>query len=87
VAVPDQPEIDVVGDELLTAYYAISRGRQYVGMAAAPAPISISAISDYLSAYGSSVDRREFDEAIFVLDDVFRKNWEDEQDKKKTKDK
>lgn len=70
---------------MLTAYYMISRGRQYVGMAAAPAPLSLSAISDYLSAYGSSVDRREFDDAIFALDDVFRKHWEDEQDKKKAK--
>jgi len=77
----------VVGDELLTAYYSISRGRQYVGMAAAPAPISLGAITEYLLAYGSSVDRREFDEAIFALDDVFRKHWEEEQEKKKDKEK
>lgn len=67
----------------MTAYYAISRSRQYVGMAAAPAPISLGAITEYLDAYDSSVARREFDEAIFALDDVFRKHWEDEQSKKK----
>lgn len=77
----------MVGDELLTAYYMISRGRQYVGMAAAPAPISLGTITEYLLAYGSSVDRREFDEAIFALDDVFRKHWEEEQEKKKDKEK
>jgi hypothetical protein len=52
-------------------------------MAAAPAPISLGAITEYLDAYDSSVARREFDEAIFALDDVFRKHWEDEQSKKK----
>ncbi|MNN82988.1 hypothetical protein D3C76_1561890 [compost metagenome] len=53
-------------------------------MAGAPAPISLSAINDYLAAYGSAVGRREFDRVIFALDDEFRARWEE---KNKAKEK
>ena len=82
---PDPPKIDGVTAEILEAYGSISRTRQYVGMVGAPAPISPSAITDYLTRYPSAICREEFDAAIFALDDEFRRHWEEEQEKVKSK--
>lgn len=84
VAVPDAPAVDAVTVEIIEAYYVISRGRQYVGMNGAPAPLSIGAINEYLSAYGQRQCRREFDAVVFALDDEFRAAW---VEKSKSKDK
>lgn len=61
--------------DMLCAYYVIGRGRQYVGMNGAPAPLSVGSINDYLAAYGERYDREEFDAVIFALDDDFRGRW------------
>ena len=53
-------------------------------MNGAPAPLSISAINEYLSAYGKRQCRREFDAVIFALDDEFRAAW---VEKSKSKEK
>ena len=82
---PNPPEIDGVTAEILEAYGSISRTRQYVGMVGAPAPISPSAIADYLTRYPSAICREEFDAAIFALDDEFRRHWEEEQEKSRPK--
>lgn len=79
--VPDAPEIDGVTVEILEAYAYISRSRQYVGMAGAPAPISPAAITEYLDRYPSAICREEFDAAVFALDDQFRKHWEEQNEK------
>lgn len=50
-------------------------------MVGAPAPISPSAITDYLDRYPSAICREEFDCSIFALDDQFRKNWDEESEK------
>ena len=78
---PDPPEIDDVTVEVLEAYGSISRARQYVGMAGAPAPISPGAVDDHLTRYPSAICREEFEAAIFALDDQFRKDWEEQQEK------
>lgn len=69
--------------ELLEAYGCVSRTRQYVGMVGAPAPISPTAITEYLNRYPSAICREEFDAAIFALDDDFRAYWEEQQEKDK----
>lgn len=79
------PEIDDVVAEVLEAYAAISRSRQYVGMIGAPAPISPAAIAEYLDRYPSVICREEFDAAIFALDDEYRKRWDEQQEKEKPK--
>lgn len=61
--------------DILQAYYVVSRGRQYVGMNGAPAPLSVGALNEYLAAYGERYDREEFDAVIFALDDEFRDRW------------
>lgn len=61
--------------EIIEAYYVIGRSRQYVGTSGVPAPLGVGSISEYLSVYGSSIDRREFDAVIFALDDEFRESW------------
>ena len=53
-------------------------------MNGAPAPLSVGAINEYLSAYGQRQCRREFDAVIFALDDEFRAAW---VEKSKSKDK
>lgn len=68
--------------EILNAYGMISRSRQYVGMAGAPAPLSPAAIADHLARYPTAICREEFDTAIFAMDDEFRDHWEKEQEKK-----
>ena len=67
--------------EILEAYGHIGRSRQYVGMIGAPAPISPSAIAEYLNRYPSVICREEFDAAIFALDDEFRRRWDEQQEK------
>ncbi|WP_434695328.1 hypothetical protein J3P89_19235 [Pseudomonas sp. Z1-14] len=54
-------------------------------MAAAPAPISPAAVTDYLSQRPSAICREEFEAAIFALDDDFRQHWEEQQEKDKPK--
>lgn len=80
---PDPPEIDDVTVEVLEAYGSISRARQYVGMAGAPAPISPGAVADHLVRYPSAICREEFEAAIFALDDQFRKDWEEQQERER----
>ncbi|MFJ2549499.1 hypothetical protein ACIOVF_23975 [Pseudomonas sp. NPDC087612] len=72
---PPAPEIDPVTDQLLDAYNAISRSRQYVGMMAAPAPITAGMVSEYLALHPSAIDRAELEAAVFALDEEFRTNW------------
>lgn len=50
-------------------------------MVGAPAPIAPSAITEYLDRYPSAICREEFDTAVFALDDQFRKNWDEENEK------
>lgn len=54
-------------------------------MVGAPAPISPAAIADYLTRYPSAICHEEFDAAVFALDDEFRRHWEEEQEKDKSK--
>lgn len=79
--VQEPPEIDGVTAEILEAYAYISRSRQYVGMVGAPAPISPSAITEYLDRYPTAICREELDAAVFALDDQFRKSWDEQQEK------
>lgn len=79
--VQEPPEIDGVTAEILEAYAYISRSRQYVGMLGAPAPISPSAITEYLDRYPTAICREELDAAVFALDDQFRKSWDEQQEK------
>nr|WP_269806085.1 hypothetical protein [Pseudomonas asiatica] len=69
----------------MEAYGHIGRSRQYVGMVGAPAPISPSAITEYLDRYPSAICREEFEAAIFALDDEFRKHWDEQQEKERPK--
>lgn len=80
------PEIDQVTSEVLEAYAVINRTRQYIGMVGAPAPISPTAITEYLSRYPSAICREEFDAAIYALDDEFRKYWNEQQEKARTEE-
>lgn len=82
---PDPPEINDVVAELLEAYGWISRTRQYIGMAGAPAALSPVAINDYLDRYPSLICREEFDGAIFALDDEFRRRWDEQQEQERQK--
>lgn len=72
---PPAPEIDPVTDQLLDAYNAISRSRQYVGMMAAPAPITAGMVSEYLARHPSAIDRDELEAVVFALDEEFRAKW------------
>ena len=54
-------------------------------MLGAPAPISPAIISQYLDRYPSAICREEFDASIFALDDEFRRHWEEQQEKDKSK--
>ncbi|POA50570.1 hypothetical protein C1893_01695 [Pseudomonas sp. MPR-ANC1] len=67
--------------EILQAYSMIGRSRQYVGMMGAPAPITLGIITDYLAIYPTSLGRAEFDAAILALDDEFRTNWAEHQER------
>lgn len=50
-------------------------------MIGAPAPIAPSAIAEYLDRYPSVICREEFDAAIYALDDQFRRQWDEQQEK------
>ena len=50
-------------------------------MVGAPAPIAPSSITEYLDRYPSAICREEFDTAVFALDDQFRKNWDEDNEK------
>ena len=80
IKVADEPEIDELSALLLSAYAAISRGRQYAGMAASPLPLSIRDIDAYLVSRPVVVDRDLFEAAIFALDDEYREEWSRQQD-------
>ncbi|WP_273804192.1 hypothetical protein [Providencia rettgeri] len=70
-------------NELLIAYGLISRGRRYTGMTGCPLPLSLTDIDRYLSARPTAISRKEFDAAIFALDDLFREEWVREQEIRK----
>ncbi|QVL21743.1 hypothetical protein KH389_06385 [Pseudomonas qingdaonensis] len=53
----------------------ISRSRQYVGMMAAPAPITGGMVSEYLSRNPTVIDHDELEAVVFALDEEFRANW------------
>lgn len=44
-------------------------------MDAYPLPISLTDIDQYLASRPTALSRREFDAAIFSLDDLFREEW------------
>lgn len=67
------------------AYSLIGRNRRYAGMTAYPLPLSLGDIAQYLSAKPTAISRREFDAAIFALDDLFREEWMKEQERKDKK--
>ncbi|WP_256202917.1 hypothetical protein [Pseudomonas sp. p21] len=72
--------------EVLEAYAAISRSRQYVGVIGAPAPIALTPINEYFDRKPSAICREEIDAAIFALDDEFRRHWAEQQEKERPKD-
>ncbi|WAZ82908.1 hypothetical protein O4002_00800 [Providencia stuartii] len=79
------PDFDGVTNELLMAYSIICRSRRYAGMDAYPLPISLADIDQYLASRPTALSRREFDAAIFALDDNFRAEWMKEQERKDKK--
>lgn len=50
-------------------------------MVGAPAPLAPAAIAEYLDRYPSAICREEFDAAIYALDDQFRRQWDEQQEK------
>ncbi|MEY0949634.1 hypothetical protein AB7179_05455 [Providencia manganoxydans] len=54
-------------------------------MDAYPLPISLADIEQYLASRPTALSRREFDAAIFALDDNFRAEWMKEQGRKDKK--
>ncbi len=48
-------------------------------MAACPLPLTLSDIDQYLCSRPTAISRKEFDTAIFALDDFFREEWMREQ--------
>ncbi len=76
------PEFDGVTDELLIAYGVIGRNHRYAGMTACPLPLALADIDQYLSSRSTAISRKEFDAAIFALDDLFRDEWMREQERK-----
>lgn len=78
----ERPDYDAITDEVLVAYGMISRGRRYAGMMACPLPLSLTDIDSYLSLRPTMLSRKEFDAAIFALDEHFREEWAREQEKK-----
>ncbi|HEC8344210.1 TPA: hypothetical protein RG410_RS22540 [Providencia rettgeri] len=55
-------------------------------MTACPLPLSLGDIEQYLSSKPSAISRKEFDAAIFALDDLFREEWMKEQERKDKND-
>lgn len=62
-------------DQLLDAYNVISRSRQYVGMMAAPAPLTTGMVNEFLVRHPTAIDRDELESVVFALDEEFRANW------------
>ncbi|HDN2511931.1 TPA: hypothetical protein P1K35_002107 [Providencia rettgeri] len=52
-------------------------------MSGCPLPLSLTDIDRYLSARPTAISRKEFDAAIFALDDLFREEWVREQEIRK----
>lgn len=77
--------VDGVTSEILSAYYMIGRGRQFVGMNGAPGPISVGLINEYVLAHETGIPRYEFDRVIFAIDDAFREKWALDQPKPEKK--
>ncbi|MBI6188656.1 hypothetical protein JEP98_05715 [Providencia rettgeri] len=50
-------------------------------MAACPLPLTLSDINQYLCSRPTAISRKEFDMAIFALDDLFREEWVREQER------
>ncbi|WP_174220698.1 hypothetical protein, partial [Pseudomonas aeruginosa] len=73
--VPAEPTIDAVCAEVLEAYHRISRGRQFIGMIGAPAPLSHRDIDAYLLRYPTAIPIAEFEAAVLALDDEYRAQW------------
>ncbi|MBX6793237.1 hypothetical protein ISE94_33375, partial [Pseudomonas aeruginosa] len=57
---------------MLEAYHRISRGRQFIGMIGAPAPLSHRDIDAYLLRYPTAIPIAEFEAAVLALDDEYR---------------
>lgn len=54
-------------------------------MTACPLPLALVDIDQYLSSRPTAISRKEFDTAIFALDDLFREEWMKEQERKDKK--
>ncbi|AJQ46441.1 hypothetical protein N805_04065 [Pseudomonas putida S13.1.2] len=72
MAVPDEPELDVITGSLLNAFRNAARGRRYLVGAASVQPLRLSAreISDWLEVHPLPLPRRLVDEVIFALDEA-----------------
>lgn len=64
-----EPDIDAITWGMLNAFAVISRSRRYVGMTEQPLQLSIRDINDHFSIYTLLIERKEFDTAIFALDE------------------
>ena len=51
-------------------------------MTACPLPLSLGDIDQYLASNPTAISRREFEAAIFALDDLFREEWMKAQERK-----
>ncbi|NIH23381.1 hypothetical protein HBM99_13625 [Providencia heimbachae] len=54
-------------------------------MTACPLPLALADIDQYLSSRPTAISRKEFDTAIFALDDLFREEWMKAQERKDKK--
>ncbi|WP_348635635.1 hypothetical protein [Pseudomonas sp. BP6] len=79
MAVPDEPELDVITGSLLNVFRNAARGRRYLVGAAAVQPLRLSAreITDWLEAHPLPLPRRLVDEVIFALDEAALAEEED----------
>lgn len=50
-------------------------------MMASPLPLSLRDVDTYLASRPVTIDRELLEEAIFALDDVYRDEWSQLQDK------
>ncbi|EPL6456366.1 hypothetical protein N0G65_003551 [Providencia rettgeri] len=69
----------------MIAYGVIGRNRRYAGMSDCPLPLALIDIEQYLSSRPTAISRKEFDAAIFALDDLFREEWMKAQERKDKK--
>ncbi|MBN0038129.1 hypothetical protein JTL77_35350, partial [Pseudomonas aeruginosa] len=60
---------------MFEAYHRISRGRQFIGMIGAPAPLSHRDIDAYLLRYPTAIPIAEFEAAVLAIDDEYRVQW------------